>query len=530
MEKNPSIETLWIPKPLKQLAHLHRGESKNLTATTTTTTKTTTTTSSVINSNQNTADMNEDGNIPPRHHHRLHHPRLKKLLAALSFEHTETPHEQQQQQQQEAVPDTITTTTPQTSTQHSEGNIIRSSSVLQNVHRGSLMLADSEIEIFYDAVEYGNSPTKNDFLDEDEPRESIVLAGITAVVPSLSLSTTNVSFHEDYGTDNHVVETVLRTTDCISADNNTCNRTKLIEYTVHDYNTGTSTLSNLVDKSSNEATTMERDSLSEGVPPLPPPAPSELPVRFLRAGKNDPIEGVRRYQATLQMRKEQGVDTILRETSPDFHSIKEHYPHFCHYRGKNNEPCFYEQPPKTNLRALRANGVTLDKLLRHYTMVTEYQWQYIERDDLAKSIYVIDLNGIRMTDFVGEAVDFVKKASAFSAQHYPERAGYVFVINVPGWFKLIWNVVKPIIDEDTLKKIYILRGAEEIRKAMQERIELEFIPPEYGGTSLPLGQSPQEKTLADWMEHNNSLSEQGRKLCSDHTNCKFCTWVPARSY
>ena len=44
-----------------------------------------------------------------------------------------------------------------------------------------------------------------------------------------------------------------------------------------------------------------------------------------------------------------------------------------------------------------------------------------------------------MTDFVGESVDFVKKASAFSAQHYPERAGFVFVVNVPSWFKMIWN-------------------------------------------------------------------------------------------
>lgn len=68
-----------------------------------------------------------------------------------------------------------------------------------------------------------------------------------------------------------------------------------------------------------------------------------------------------------------------------------------------------------------------------------YQWQYLERDDLQHSIYIIDLDGIRMTDFVGESVDFVKRAAGFSAQHYPERAGYVFVVNVPSWFKLIWN-------------------------------------------------------------------------------------------
>jgi CRAL/TRIO domain len=331
------------------------------------------------------------------------------------------------------------------------------------------------------------------------------------------------------------IETVLQSKHDLHQDHDiirSCeqNLNKSVEYTEHEY--VHQMTSSAADGEGPRDAILSKDDYGNGMiyPPASPPAPDELPLRFLRAGKNDPIEGVRRYQATLQMRREQQIDTILREPSEKFHIIKQYYPHYCHYRGKNNEPCFYEQPPKTNLSELRKNGITLDKLLRHYTMVTEYQWQYIERDDLARSIYIIDLDGIRMTDFVGEAVDFVKKASAFSAQHYPERAGYVFVINVPGWFKLIWNVVKPIIDEDTLKKIYILRGKEEIRNAMQERIPLEHIPPEYGGTSVPLGQSPQEITLAQWMQHNNTLAEQQRTVCHDYMQCQFCTWVPARSY
>jgi len=228
-------------------------------------------------------------------------------------------------------------------------------------------------------------------------------------------------------------------------------------------------------------------------------------------------------------RREQGLDTILREPSPLFPLIKEHYPHFCHLQGKNGEPCFYEQPPKTNLKALRAGGVNLNSLLRHYKMITEYQWQWCERDDLQHSIYIIDLEGIRMMDFVGESVEFVKLASAFSAQHYPERAGFVFVVNVPSWFKMIWTVVKPIVDEDTLHKIYILRGKDEIRKAMMERIPLENIPPMYGGTSVPLGESPEERTLAEWIGHNNALAAEKRTCCDDE-ECKFCNWTPARAY
>lgn len=273
--------------------------------------------------------------------------------------------------------------------------------------------------------------------------------------------------------------------------------------------------------------------------PLPPPAPpKELPLRFLRAGKGDPAIGLNRYEATLAWRKEAKIDTILRESFPDFAFIKQHYPHFYHLKGRNGEPCFYERPAQTNLRALREGGVTLEKLLRHYTMITEFQWQYLERRDLAHSIYVIDLAGIRMKDFFGESVDFVKKAAALSALHYPERAGFVFVINVPSWFKVIWTAVRPIVDDATLKKIYILRGADEIRKNLLQRISLENIPPEYGGTSIPLGHSSEEKLLTDLMAHNNALASQRKAVCEGCTTginlkdwaCSFCRWTPVRSY
>jgi hypothetical protein len=239
----------------------------------------------------------------------------------------------------------------------------------------------------------------------------------------------------------------------------------------------------------------------------------------------------------LQWRQSEGIDEILREPYPLFHFIKQHYPHYFHLRGKNGEPCYYEQPAKTNLKALREGGVGLELLLRHYTMITEFQWQFLERSDSSTSIFVIDLEGIKMSDFVGETVDFVKRASILSAQHYPERAGYVFIVNVPRWFKLIWRVIRPIVDRSTLEKIYILRGRDEILHNLLQRVPLENIPPEYGGTSMPLGQAPEERLLHSLMVHNNQLAEQRRVTCSNcvgeqyhHWQCEFCKWTLARSY
>ena len=263
----------------------------------------------------------------------------------------------------------------------------------------------------------------------------------------------------------------------------------------------------------------------------PPPPPEELPLRFLRAGKNDPIEGQRRYEQTLAWRKEYGMDNIINMPHPNFELIKQHYPQYFHLRGRNNEPVWYEKPPQVNLRAMANAGVDLNAVLRHYAMVTEFGWQYLEPDDMGRSITVIDLDGIKMTDFVGEVVDFTKKCSAFTGDHYPERAGYVFVINVPYWFNVIWSVVKNFIDPVTLQKISIVRGEKAIKAAMLERIPIENIPPEYGGESMPLGQSPEEQTLRAFMIHNLMVADGCTSQCGGvEGNCQYCTWTPTRSY
>lgn len=480
--KHPRVEALWKPKKEKQ-----QPPEKHPNIETVVGTKMKQQQPSAEGNHGGTTITNEGSSTGDN---TLSRPTLRNLLAALSFE--EDPKSTKTKKAAKLPPSKRKPRLPPIDTRGSAF-----------VHKGTQMGS----EVFFDAAEYGDLD-KDDFKLKGHPRESVVLADIVVA-------------HRNGST---AVEAVLvgKPRDDISEDE--------VEYSEHDFIERCDDSGGEGDCDEGETKVRSGESLKNlpTSPSLAPPPPNELPLRFLRAGKNDPTEGLRRYQATLQMRKDERVDTILREASPDFEIIKMHYPHFFHRTGKNGEPCFYEQPPKTNLRALRDAGVTLDKLLRHYTMVTEFQWQYLERDDLATSIYIIDLAGIRMTDFAGEAVDFVKRASAFSAQHYPERAGYVFVINVPGWFKLIWNVIKPIIDEDTLKKISILRGKDEIRTAMQERISLENIPPEYGGKSMPLGESPEEKSMADLIAHNNQLAEQKLSVCAH--DCKFCKWVPARSY
>lgn len=233
-------------------------------------------------------------------------------------------------------------------------------------------------------------------------------------------------------------------------------------------------------------------------------APESIPFRFIRATKGDVAAAKMRWAETCQWRAEMGMDTILSKPHPKLQVIKENYPHYFHLRGKKNECCYYERPAKMNLPALKAAGVQMDELLTHYALCCEFMWTEIEPSEEGKSIYVIDLDGIGFRDFAGEVVDFVKRASAFTGAHYPERSGSIFVINVPSWFNVIWNVVKPMVDDVTKQKITIMKyGMEAITQALAEKIDIENIPPEYGGRSMPLGHSPEEKKF---MQHFANLN------------------------
>lgn len=226
-----------------------------------------------------------------------------------------------------------------------------------------------------------------------------------------------------------------------------------------------------------------------------------VPKRFILAEKGDEEKALVRYQETTEWRVTEHVDDILAEPSPNHKIIKQNYPHFYHKRGKNDEPVYYEKPGKINLKALKAAGITLDDLMRNYLQVTEFLWQVIEQDDNKKCISVVDVEGIGLSDFAGEAVEYVRKAASVSGKHYPERCAYIFVINVPSWFSVIWNTVKGMVDEVTREKVIIVRGKKKILEALQERIPMENIPEEYGGLSQ--GTSDEEALLGSLMAYLN---------------------------
>uniref|UniRef100_A0AAV1VCZ9 CRAL-TRIO domain-containing protein n=1 Tax=Peronospora matthiolae TaxID=2874970 RepID=A0AAV1VCZ9_9STRA len=224
--------------------------------------------------------------------------------------------------------------------------------------------------------------------------------------------------------------------------------------------------------------------------------PIAFSPRFIAGEKGDVAKGRARYLATLEWRENNGIDDILVTPHPNFEIIKKYYPQYFHGRSREGLPVYYERPGKIDLAALKREGLSMDDLLRHYTYMTEYLWRVLEPDDAARSITVLDVTGIGMYDLGGEVLDFIKRASAFTGAHYPERSAHILIINIPGWFNMVWRMVKPLIDPVTREKVHMLKGGCAIRRELEKLIDVTNIPSDFGGEGAALGDSKEEHALA----------------------------------
>jgi hypothetical protein len=66
-----------------------------------------------------------------------------------------------------------------------------------------------------------------------------------------------------------------------------------------------------------------------------------------------------------------------------------------------------------------------------------------------RSINVIDLSGLSMSDAAGDAFRFISKAGALLNLHFPLRLHKAFLINAPSWWSVVWRLVSPLIDSKT---------------------------------------------------------------------------------
>ena len=91
---------------------------------------------------------------------------------------------------------------------------------------------------------------------------------------------------------------------------------------------------------------------------------------------------------------------------------------------------------------------------------------------------ILDLGGVSLSNFY-RVKDYVSAASSIGQDRYPETMGKFYIINAPWAFSAVWTVIKPWLDEVTVKKIDILGGS--YKDTLLKQIPAQNLPKEFGG-------------------------------------------------
>lgn len=211
--------------------------------------------------------------------------------------------------------------------------------------------------------------------------------------------------------------------------------------------------------------------------------------RFLRARGGDLDKAYDMFTASLQWRKEHGVDTI-RETAPrdnkNFALLVKYWPGRMYKTDKTGVPVYYERIGAVDVKGL-VSSVPAEDITSFHIHQQEEARALKQRlsKEAGKSMYanivVEDLAGLGMSHMYTPGIDLFKKIIAMDQNNYPDTLKAYYVINAPSLVSVGWSMIKPLLDARTRNKVKIMGG--DYKDALLEVIDEENLPEEYGGKS-----------------------------------------------
>jgi hypothetical protein len=225
--------------------------------------------------------------------------------------------------------------------------------------------------------------------------------------------------------------------------------------------------------------------------------------RYLRGRKHDIAKAKAMVLATLEWRKSVGADTI--NDTFNFHEKAEfhkNYPEGFFCTDRKGRPVYVQQPGNIDTAALW-KFTTMDRCIKYHISQQE---KYVNKiapaasiasgNHQSQSLILIDMEGVGVSTITGEVRTIMGKVMAIDQDYYPELMYKALIINAPTTFRVIWSMVKYLLDARTQAKIEVLPV--DYRPQLLEHIAPENLMIKYGGkNATPLIEEP-----GPWQDEN----------------------------
>lgn len=260
-------------------------------------------------------------------------------------------------------------------------------------------------------------------------------------------------------------------------------------------------------------------------------------LRFLRARKfvvDDAIPMFREYKKWYAEKK---IANILEKTPENVELIVKLIPnaHFGH--DLNGYPIYIERTgcidPDVFMSAFSDHQILVSHIWGQEHQIQRCN-KFCKENNLPigsidKFSTIMDLAGLGMQH--KGCLKFTKLITENDSKFYPERMGFMFIVNPTMMFKIFWNMVKLWLDPVTKSKIIVCNDL----KDLQKYIAIDQIPTRYGGTAEVAGlDDPDIPAIrADLRDNNKFESLYRNSTVASGTKFKLeipleagksCTW------
>ncbi|CEM11680.1 unnamed protein product [Vitrella brassicaformis CCMP3155] len=213
-------------------------------------------------------------------------------------------------------------------------------------------------------------------------------------------------------------------------------------------------------------------------------------LRFLRARKFDLDKSLIMIKNYIKWREEFGVDRIVNEGEfPETRVIRKFYPHGYHGVAKDGRPIYVERIGSIDVASLLEN-CNFERLLEYwvqdYEKLLEVRFPACSVKSgkrISQSLTVLDLSGLGLRHFGTQTRTIVKKLTGVCQDYYPESLGNMIIVNTPTVFNVIWQFVKPLLDEKTVKKIQLCGDIKSFKPILSQFADDDQLPDFLGGTN-----------------------------------------------